>query len=197
MTHAIVGAAAVEVAPLARRPLILRFLAVGLAVFPDLDVLGYAAGVSRGSIWSHRGITHSLAAAFVVGPLVALAAGRRCSLRWLPLALLLSLVTLSHPVLDGLTAGGRGVAYFAPFDAQRYWLPVRVIPGAPIGLAYFSRRGLHAFTGELLWVWVPTGLTVAAVRFRRSREPRSPLGQDPLRRRPRYRTPRHVERPRS
>jgi inner membrane protein len=168
MTHAIVGAAAVEIAPLQYRPLSLRLLAAGLAVLPDLDVLGYAVGVPRGSLWSHRGISHSLAVAFVLGPLLALVAGRRCSLRWLPLALLLSLVAVSHPVLDGLTRGGRGVAYFAPFDTQRYWLPVRLIPGAPLGLAYFSRRGLHAFMGELLWVWIPTVLTVAVVRFRRS-----------------------------
>jgi membrane-bound metal-dependent hydrolase YbcI (DUF457 family) len=41
-------------------------------------------------------------------------------------------VVASHGVLDALTDGGKGVAFFSPFDTTRHFFPVRPIPVAPI-----------------------------------------------------------------
>jgi len=47
------------------------------------------------------------------------------------------LATASHGLLDALTDGGLGVAFFAPFDNHRYFLPWRPIHVSPIGAGRF------------------------------------------------------------
>jgi inner membrane protein len=68
----------------------------------------------------------------------------------------LFLATASHGVLDAMTDGGLGVAFFSPFNNRRYffsWTPIRV---SPIGIGnFFSSRGLAVVQSELLWVWIP------------------------------------------
>jgi inner membrane protein len=63
------------------------------------------------------------------------------------------------------------VAFFAPLDDTRYFLPWRPIPVSPISLERFlSQRGLHVLQGELLWVWLPAAvLAGAGVLLRRAR----------------------------
>jgi inner membrane protein len=65
-------------------------------------------------------------------------------------ALLAGIVLWSHPLLDVLTDGGLGCALLWPFDAQRYFAPLRPIPVAPIGAAFFSRVGLRVALVELI-----------------------------------------------
>ncbi len=60
------------------------------------------------------------------------------------------LVVGSHAILDTMTDGGLGCALFWPFDETRYFAPWRPIPVAPIGLAFFSARGLAVATTELI-----------------------------------------------
>ena len=87
------------------------------AMVPDADVLGFYLGVPVGSLLGHRGITHSLAFAATLSAVVArLLVPRGTRLR---LWLYLCLATASHGVLDAMTDGGIGVAFFAPFDAAR------------------------------------------------------------------------------
>ena len=69
-------------------------------------------------------------------------------------------VTASHGILDAMTDGGLGVAFFAPFDDTRYFFPFRPIKVSPIGLSFFSDRGLDVIGSELLWVWIP-GIVIA------------------------------------
>jgi inner membrane protein len=53
----------------------------------------------------------------------------------------LFLATASHGVLDAMTDGGLGVAFFSPFDNRRYFLPWRPIVVSPISIArFFSGR---------------------------------------------------------
>lgn len=80
------------------------------------------------------------------------------------LALFFTLVTLSHPLLDMLTDGGLGVALFAPFSGRRYFLPWRPVEVSPIGVGFFSQRGLEVLASEVRWVWLP-GLGVVAAAF--------------------------------
>ena len=169
MTHAVVGVGALALTRFGKRSPAPWVVSAALAALPDLDVITFAFGVPGGSMWSHRGITHSLAAAFLTGTLLATLSGRWFSAHRWPLALYFSLVMASHGILDAFTSGGRGVALFAPFDARRYAFPGRPIPAAPLGLAYFSERGLRAFEAELLWIWMPIVLVVGFATLRRAR----------------------------
>jgi inner membrane protein len=71
----------------------------------------------------------------------------------------LFLATASHGFLDALTNGGLGVAFFAPFNNNRYFFPWRPIQVSPISLGKFlSQRGYLVLKSELLWIWLPTAL---------------------------------------
>jgi inner membrane protein len=152
-------------------------LRVGLAgalcaVVPDADVVAFWFRVPWGHVLGHRGITHSLAFAALLAATVVWAVfrarawdGRRCGL-WL----YLFLATASHGVLDALTDGGSGVAFFAPFDDTRYFLPWQPIPVSPISLERFlSQRGVRVLQGELVWVWLPAALVAGAGALLRRR----------------------------
>jgi len=126
-----------------------------LSFLPDADVIGFSFGVQYADEWGHRGATHSLAFAVVIGSLAGVAARlvHRPALRTGVTAVV---VLASHPLLDTLTDGGLGCALFWPFDHTRYFAPWRPFPVAPIGLAFFSPYGLFvAFAEALLFapVW--------------------------------------------
>ena len=54
------------------------------------------------------------------------------------------LATASHGLLDAMTDGGLGVAFFSPFDNRRYFLPWTPIRVSPIGIEpFFTARGLE------------------------------------------------------
>ena len=75
----------------------------------------------------------------------------------LKLAVLLFVITASHGVLDAITDGGLGVAFFSPFNPQRYFLPWTPIHVSPIGASgFFSARGLDVIESEIVWIWGPT-----------------------------------------
>ena len=77
--------------------------------------------------------------------------------------------TASHGLLDAMTNGGLGVAFFAPFDTHRYFLPWTPIRVSPIGVGrFFGARGVAVLRTEFLWIWVPaTILAVSAILLRR------------------------------
>src|SRR5262249_48030747 len=81
------------------------------------------------------------------------------------------LATASHGLLDAMTDGGLGVAFFSPFDKTRYFLIWRPIPVSPIGVTpFFSSRGLAVLRGDLFWIWLPAAiLFLGACLFRRLR----------------------------
>jgi len=142
-----------------------------ISILPDADAIGFWLGVPYGAPLGHRGFTHSLVFAAV------LAAAGLAGLRWssgAPLrgafASYLFLCAASHGVLDGMTDGGLGVAYFAPFSDTRFFLPWRPLPVSPISVSGFiSGRGLEILGGEFVWIWLPClGLALAAAVRRRA-----------------------------
>ncbi|HEX8160390.1 MAG TPA: metal-dependent hydrolase [Pyrinomonadaceae bacterium] len=136
------------------------------AMLPDADVLGFAFGIGYGDALGHRGLTHSLAFALCAGLAVVAAAFREVetfSRRWWSLVACFFVATASHGALDALTNGGRGVAFFAPFDATRYFFPWRPIEVSPIGLGFFTGRGVEVIESEVVWVWTASLALVAAV----------------------------------
>ena len=132
-------------------------LTAACAMVPDADVIGFVLGIPYGSMLGHRGLTHSVAFAVLTGVTVGLFASRKMqALSTGGLILYFTLVTLSHPLLDMLTNGGLGVALFAPLSRERYFLPWRPIEVSPIGVRFFSARGLEVIASEIVWVWLPS-----------------------------------------
>jgi inner membrane protein len=141
------------------------------AVLPDADVAGYALGIPYESPLGHRGLTHSIAFAAALAALVGGARFRSpAGFSRLRAWLYLFLATASHGLLDAATNGGLGVAFLAPFDDTRFFLPFRPIQVSPIGVARFlSERGVLILLNEALWVGVPCLLFAAAARAGRGR----------------------------
>lgn len=139
------------------------------AALPDVDALGYKLGVPYDSLWGHRGLTHSLLAAAIVAGLGTIIAqlvspaGRPAAGR---VALLLFLATASHGVLDAMTTGGLGVAFFSPWHLERYFFGIRPIKVSPIGIkAFLGTRGLRVLASEALWVGLPCLALLALQRL--------------------------------
>jgi inner membrane protein len=66
-----------------------------------------------------------------------------------------------------MTDGGLGIAFFAPFDNTRYFFPFRPIKVSPIGLSFFSARGLDVIWSELLWMCIPATIIATGILFYR------------------------------
>ena len=128
------------------------------SVVPDLDVVGLFFGVQYGDVWGHRGMTHSVVfAALLAGSLVALWYRSKPAVAMTVLFLYFSLCTASHGVLDAMTNGGLGVAFFSPFDTTRYFFPVRPVLVSPIGVSeFFSSYGVRILVSEAIWIWLPS-----------------------------------------
>jgi inner membrane protein len=136
-------------------------VAILCSILPDFDVIGFQFGVRYGDLWGHRGMTHSLLFAVVAAAGFAVAIADSANERW-KLAGLLFLITASHGVLDALTNGGLGIAFFSPFDQRRYFFPWRPIWVSPIGgRALFSSSAVQVMKREI-WVWGPA-LALAAI----------------------------------
>ena len=142
-------------------------LIAGCAMVPDADVAAYSFGVPRGSMFAHRGFTHSVFFAVVFGAAVAFFAERflRTGFSFPKLWMVFALATLSHPLLDMLTDGGSGAALFAPFSNERFFFPWRPIEVSPIGFGFFSRRGWTVIASEIIWIWLPAIAVFVAARI--------------------------------
>jgi inner membrane protein len=161
-SHAIVGSTLVACG-LSRPRATLVALGAALAVVPDLDVVGLAVGWGLDHPLGHRGLSHSLLAAAGLAAVTTLALpSRPAESRW-RLWLVLALAAASHGLLDALTNGGRGVAFFAPFVATRWHFPARPIEVSPIGVwSFFSQRGVEVLANEVVWLWAPSLAALAA-----------------------------------
>lgn len=148
-----------------RMPARFWFLSVLCSILPDADVLGFRLGISYEDMLGHRGLTHSLVFALVLSLIVAFMTFPRLPRERTRLLLIsyFFVVTASHGMLDAMTDGGLGIAFFAPFDDTRYFFPFQPIKVSPIGLSFFSARGLDVIWSELLWVWIPAATIAGAV----------------------------------
>jgi inner membrane protein len=176
-THAVAGVAIGQFQRPDRRPRGFWAWTAVCAMLPDADVFGLLFGVPYDSVLGHRGLSHSLLFAGAVGALAAWTWGRD---RATAVAIFLNcfVVTASHGFLDGFTDGGRGVAFFAPFDATRYFFPWRPVHVSPIGAYFFTAVDdtgrpywIRVVGSEMMWIWLPSAgaaLLGWALRVRRS-----------------------------
>jgi inner membrane protein len=131
------------------------------SMVPDIDVIGFRFGIGYGDFWGHRGFTHSFLFAAILATLVTAIGFSRASPGPSRISLwaYFFLATVSHGLLDAMTNGGLGVAFFSPVDNTRYFLTWRPIVVSPISVTrFFSERGLAVLQSELLCIWIPAGL---------------------------------------
>jgi inner membrane protein len=167
LSHAVAAAAIGAALPPRRLPVAVWGLGIVWSIVPDIDVIGFQLGVPYEAALGHRGLTHSLAFAAVIATLAAwlhqsrgVLSRRVCVGAWA----YLFLATASHGLLDAMTNGGLGVAFFAPFSNARYFLPWRPIAVSPIGVeAFFSTRGLQILATEIVWIWFPAGVLASTL----------------------------------
>ena len=143
------------------------FLTILCCILPDFDVLAFSFGIPYEHVLGHRGLTHSLFFAVVLGlgvvrwcfPEVSVKspAGRKLVAHF-------SIVTASHGFLDALTDGGLGVAFFAPFDTSRYFFPWTPVKVSPIGMtSFFSEWGIQVLASEVVWIGIPVAVWLVGI----------------------------------
>jgi inner membrane protein len=146
----------------------LFLLAVICAIIPDADVIGFYFNISYGSFWGHRGFSHSFVFALFFSLLITFLFYRKqfTSKNGLILILFFFACTASHTILDALTTGGKGVAFFSPFKDTRYLFSWRPIQVSPIGIAkFFGERGFKVIRSELLWIGIPGTVYLLIMRL--------------------------------
>lgn len=166
-SHAVVGLALGGVC-VARRIHWAFWVLVGfLPVLPDFDTFGTAV---YGSTLGHRGFTHSLAFALVIGLVVAGVSFRFFRVSFWFLWALFFAVTASHGIMDAFTDGGYGIPLLWPLSSHRFgpWGP---LPLPDVGFEVPDPWVNRSVRRELLYIWLPTAaLVVVVVEWRRRRK---------------------------
>ena len=170
-THALTALAIGTALRPAHAPARFWVLGAALAAIPDLDGIGYWLGVPYESPFGHRGFSHSLVFAAIVAAVgVWMFREREFDGERKLIWTYLFLATASHGVLDAMTSGGGGVAFFAPVVNERFFFPWRPIRVSPMSIRrFFSERGAAVIASELVWVWIPLAVFVATAYLVRRR----------------------------
>lgn len=155
-----------------------RMLLFGIlcAVLPDADVIGFRFGISYADAFGHRGFSHSLAFALLMG-----CAGFGVAPLFLRGSRLMGF-TVGLLAVSSLSCGRNDQrrtwrSRVLALRQTRYfcdWRPIRVSPFGLKGL--LSQRGLSVMLSELRWVWAPCLAVIAAALF---------FGKNPMRALPR------------
>ena len=155
-SHALVGAAIVSLFPKKYRNKKSYGIAALSAVVPDFDYLGFIQRIPYDSLWGHRGMTHSILFAVLLAAVFAIWAKNKNEKTYLGFFILFFLTTISHACLDACTNGGLGVAFYSPYNTLRYFFPWRPIQVSPMGMGFFSERGLVVLLSEFYWIILPS-----------------------------------------
>ena len=136
------------------------------AIFHDVDVLSFHYGIPYGSFWGHRGFIHSILFALLFSLIITslfFRSEKTFSKTWFTLLTFFFIATVSHGVLDALTNGGLGVAFFSPFDNTRYFFPWHPVQVSPVNVhSFFSEWGIRVLKSEIVYIWIPSILLMMA-----------------------------------
>ncbi len=159
-SHAIASFALGKIYSGNKQPLKFWLLAAFCAVVPDADALGFKFGIGYETFFGHRGFTHSIFFSLLLAFAVVLffyPAENPGSKKFFTLLFFFFCCTLSHPVLDAMTDGGLGVAFFSPFSNERYFFSFRPIKVSPLSVEqFFGEWGWRVIKSEVVWVWLPS-----------------------------------------
>ena len=149
----------------ARIPRLLLIGGIVASMLPDVDVILFRFGATYSDIWSHRGFSHSIGFAILLG-LIAAAVLRKSVSPLLGFAFV-ALSALSHGLLDMMTNGGHGVAILWPLSGQRYFFAWRPIQVSPLAADRFVKRATIIAETEILWIWLPAIIVALGLRASR------------------------------
>jgi inner membrane protein len=141
------------------------------SMLPDADVILFRFGATYDSAWAHRGFSHSIGFATLLG-IVAATLFRKSMAPALAFAFV-ALSAASHGMLDMLTNGGHGIAILWPASDQRFFFDWRPIQVTPLAASRFVTRAARIAATELLWIWIPAA--VVAMALRAARPPRGAM----------------------
>jgi len=156
LTHSVVAIALGKI--YSAEPMPFRFWAWSIVCssIPDADLIGIALDIPSESLLGHRGFTHSLCFSVLMGFIAAAAtSGVQLSRVWWALVGYFFVVTASHGVIDAMTNGGNGIAFFQPFIDTRYFLPWRPVKVAPISWSLFGFTVVKVLVTEIVCIWCP------------------------------------------
>jgi len=167
LTHVAVPVAATVALGWRRIPRGALLAGMVAAVAPDADGIAFKLGMAYGGLAGHRGFTHTLLFALLLGLAGYALAPRWHMRRWAGYAWI-ALCTLSHPLLDMMTNAGAGIVLLWPLDSAHHFFAWRPIEASPISPRRFlSWRGVQVLRNEAALVWAPlmaTALLVWAAR---------------------------------
>lgn len=166
ITHAIVPLALGWAMGRKSMPTGLLLAGAAVAMLPDADVIAFRLGIDYADQLGHRGATHSLMFAAMIG-LLGVWAARLLDVAPWRAALWLAACTASHPLFDAMTNGGLGVAALWPWSEERLFAPWRPILVSPIGLDFFGERGGRVLASEIQCLWLPTFAIAAWLGWQR------------------------------
>lgn len=125
-----------------------------LTVLPDLDVIGLRAGIPYEHMLGHRGLTHSLFFAAFITTIITGLFSLRMKIAAGAVWLYLFASMASHGLLDALTNGGLGIAFFAPLSNERYFFTFRPIEVSTLNIRhFFEGQGIGVLLSELAYLW--------------------------------------------
>jgi hypothetical protein len=136
----------------------------------ELVVTGGAGAAETEEVFriGHRGLSHSMAFAVFLSACLTWLLPIEAQASRMMLFGFLFLSTISHGILDALTSGGLGVAFFAPFENSRYFFPWRPIRVSPMSVsACLSATGVRVLRSELQWIWLPAALVAVLLTLLR------------------------------
>ena len=118
---------------------------------PDIDTLSYLFPIAEQHPLGHRGLTHSgafaLALAFAVMT-IFYRASVLSRFQWWKYYSWFFLMTISHGIFDALVNSTLGVAFFWPFDTDRYIFAWRPLMDVPIRFVEF----FHSQFWQAQWI---------------------------------------------
>jgi len=155
LTHAAVPVAATVALGWRRIPGWALVAGMAAAIAPDADVIVSRLILAHGGLAGHRGLTHTLLFALLLG-LAGYALAPRWGMRRGVGYAWMALCTLSHPLLDMMTNGGPAIALLWPLEQSHHFFAWRPIEASPISPRRFlSGRGVRVLRNEAVVVWAP------------------------------------------
>lgn len=157
--HAIAAVAIGNTSNTYSKSVLFWVLAIFCCAIPDADVIMFKFNIPYEHPFGHRGFTHSLFFALLLAVIIKstfYSGIKLSSKKGISIIVLFFIITASHGVLDAMTNGGRGVAFFGPFENTRYFLPWRPIQVSPMSAAtFFSEWGQRVIKNEMIWIGIP------------------------------------------
>ncbi len=113
-------------------------------------------GIPYQHMLGHRGITHSIPFAILISGFISQFFFKTLKENLFPIWIYLFICIASHGILDAITDGGLGIAFFAPFSNERYFFSIRPVEVSSLSIGhFFSWHGISVLKTEFLYIWTP------------------------------------------